>query len=309
VQAESGHRNLASLLSGHAHRYGEVVRIVSLLPSATEIVAELGLLEHLVGRSEECDYPEPVRALPVVSASRVDTSKIGGAAIDRAVREALAAGASLYALDADLLARLRPDVIVTQDLCRVCAVASGEVCDVDARVVSLDPRTLAEIADSVRSLGRELGRSERGAAVATRMEVAVEAVRARVAGRARRRVVLAEWLDPPFACGHWLPEMVEAAGGIDLLGRPGEPALETTWDAVAAAEPELVVAAPCGFDAERAQLEWRLATHCHKAARALRCPVVAVDANAYFARPSPRVAEGVAQLARLFHPAAFARAA
>jgi iron complex transport system substrate-binding protein len=283
------------------------MRIVSLLPSATEIVADLGLADSLVGRSEECDHPPEVRALPAVSASRVDTSGLAGEAIDRAVRDAVADGASLYAVDPELLDRLAPDVIVTQDLCRVCAVSSDDVCDIGARIVSLDPRTLTEIAAAVRALAAELGVAERGDVVAGRLEERIAAVRDRVAGLARRRVFLAEWLDPPFACGHWLPELVEAAGGFDVLGRAGEPARETTWEEVAAAQPELVVAAPCGFDATRAALEWSRVTDRHDALSAWT--VVPVDANAFFARPSPRVADGVEQLARLFHPGAFAQAA
>jgi iron complex transport system substrate-binding protein len=283
------------------------MRIVSLLPSATEIVAGLGLAQSLVGRSEECDYPPEVRALPVVSTSRVDASQFDGAGIDRAVREAVAGGASLYAVDGDLLERLAPDVIVSQDLCRVCAVSSEEVRDVGARVVSLDPRTLADIAGDIRSLATELGVAERGAVVAARLEARIEAVRARVAGLRRRRVFLAEWLDPPFVCGHWLPEMVAAAGGVDVFGRAGEPARETSWEEVVAAGPELVIAAPCGFDSARAAVEWSRVRDSYAALSGY--DAVPVDANAFFARPSTRVADGVEQLARLFHPGAFARAA
>jgi iron complex transport system substrate-binding protein len=274
------------------------MRIVSLLPSATEIVAGLGLVDALVGRSEECDWPPPVRRLPAVSASRVRMDGLSGREIDEAVRRAVATGESLYALDAEMVALLEPDVIVTQDLCRVCAVSSDEVCDVGAEVIALDPHTLAEIADNVRELGRRLGQPARGVAVARRMEERIERVRERVGGRRRRRVFVAEWLDPPFASGHWLPEMVEAAGGIDVLGRPGEHSVETTWDAVVTAKPELIVLAPCGFDRTRAAAE--------AGGLDLPCPAVPVDANAFFSRPSPRVAEGVEILARILHPAAFA---
>jgi len=277
------------------------VRIVSLLPSATEIVAELGLLDALVGRSEECDWPAEVRRLPVASASRVDMAGLSGREIDSVVRLAVADGQSLYMLDAELVERLEPDVILTQDLCRVCAVSSGEVCDVGAEVVSLDPHTLAEIAASVRELGRRLGAAARGEGVARRMEERIDRVRRRAAGLPRRRVFVAEWLDPPFAAGHWLPELVAAAGGIDVLGRVGEPSRETTWAAVTAAQPELIVLAPCGFDATRAAAE---ATGLE-----LPAPAVPVDANAFFSRPSPRVAEGAEILARILHPEAFSRAA
>jgi iron complex transport system substrate-binding protein len=224
-----------------------------------------------------------------------------GREIDEAVRAAVADGQSLYALDADLVERLRPDVIVTQDLCRVCAVSSDDVCDVGAEVVSLDPRTLAEIADSVRLLGSRLGVVERANEVAARMEERIERVRAQARGLARRRVFVAEWLDPPFAAGHWLPEMVEAAGGVDVLGRAGEHSFETTWHEVAAGEPEVVVLAPCGFDAVRAAAEAE--------SLELPWPAVPVDANAFFSRPAPRVAEGVEILARILHPESFAAAA
>jgi iron complex transport system substrate-binding protein len=277
------------------------MRIVSLLPSATEILAELGLLCSLVGRSEECDWPPAVAGLPVVSVSKVQISGLRGREIDAAVRAAVATGESLYVIDAGLVGRLEPDVVVTQDLCRVCAVSSGEVCDIGAEVISLDPHTLDAIAGSVRELGRRLGVARRGDEVAARMEERIATVRERVAGRPRRRVFVAEWLDPPFAPGHWLPEMVDAAGGVCVLGDAGAYSQETTWDAVAKAEPELVVLAPCGFDAGRAELE--------AATLDLPWPTVAVDANAYFSRPAPRVAEGVEILARILHPTAFAAAA
>jgi iron complex transport system substrate-binding protein len=277
------------------------MRIVSLLPSATEIIADLGLADALVGRSEECDWPPAVTQLPVVTSSRVRLEGLTGRQIDQAVRDAVANGESLYALDAELVERLRPEVVVTQDLCRVCAVSSDDVCDVGAEVISLDPRTLAEIAASVRELGRRLGVPERGDEVASAMDDRIERVRLHVQGLPRPRVFVAEWLDPPFAAGHWLPEMVAAAGGHEVLGRAGEHSFETSWDDVAAANPDLVVLAPCGFDAARAEEEAR--------GLDLPCRAVPVDANAFFSRPAPRVAEGVEILARILHPESFAAAA
>jgi iron complex transport system substrate-binding protein len=273
------------------------MRICSLLPSATEIVAQLGLTEALVGVSEECDWPPEVRELPVVTASRVDPTSLTSAEIDGAIREAVADGRSLYALDEQLLADLSPDVIVTQDLCSVCAVSGSDVatlCPVDAEVVSLNPGTLEGIAASVESLASRLGVDERGASVAGEMRATIDEVRHAVAGRPRRRVFVAEWTDPPFAAGHWVPEMVEAAGGEDVLGRAAEPSYPTTWAVVAALEPELVVLAACGFDAQRAAEEARDLD--------LPAPAVAVDANAYYSRPAPRVADGVRQLGFLLHP-------
>jgi iron complex transport system substrate-binding protein len=288
----SSHR--ASLARGYIQ---VAVRICSLLPSATEIVGRLGLADSLVGVSAECNWPPEVRQLPVVTSARVDSASLSSAEIDAAVRDAIADGTPLYAIDADLLAELRPDVIVTQDLCAVCAVSSGDVSTLsptDARIVSLDPRTLDEIADSVEQLGRELDAVERAAQIASDFRAAIAAVEARVAGLPRTRVFVAEWLDPPFAAGHWVPEMVAAAGGEEVLGRIGEPSFPTTWDEVREAAPGVIVVAPCGFDAARAA---------HEAAELdLPAEAVAVDADAYYSRPSPSVAEGIRQLGFLLHP-------
>jgi iron complex transport system substrate-binding protein len=271
------------------------VRVCSLLPSATEIVALLGEADRLVGVSEECDWPAEVRGLPVVTASRVHAAELSSAEIDSAVRGAVADGRSLYAVDAELLDELGPELVITQDLCSVCAVSSDDVmqlCDVET--LSLNPHTLDEIAQSVEAVAARLGVPGRGATVASEMREAIAATSVQVAALPRRRIFVAEWLDPPFASGHWVPEMVAAAGGEEVLGRAGEPSFTTSWDAVRAAEPELIVLAPCGFDARRGAQE--------AAGLDLPAPAVAVDANAYYSRPSPRVAEGVRQLAHLLHP-------
>jgi iron complex transport system substrate-binding protein len=273
------------------------LRICSLLPSATEIVGHLGLADSLVGISEECDWPVEVRDRPVVTASRVDAETMTGAQIDAAVREAVAGGGSLYALDESLLAELAPDVILTQDLCTVCAVSGddvGRLCTVEADVISLNPSTLEGIATSVETLGKQLGVPDRGYAVAGEMRAALDGVRHAVEGRPVRRIFVAEWLAPPFAAGHWLPEMVAAAGGSDVLGRPGDPSFSVTWDAVEEKEPELVVVAACGYDARRGAAEAE--------AVELALSWIAVDANAYYSRPAPRVADGVRQLGFLLHP-------
>jgi iron complex transport system substrate-binding protein len=286
-----GHR--ASLARVYSAR---IVRICSLLPSATEIVGRLGLADRLVGVSAECNWPPAVRRLPVVTSSRVDSASLTSGQIDAAVREAVADGAALYAIDADVLDELRPDVIVTQDLCRVCAVSSGDVatlCPTSARVVSLDPRTLEEIADSVELLGRELGVPERADTVAGDFRATIAAVERQTASLPRKRVFVAEWLDPPFAAGHWVPEMVAAAGGEEVLGRAGRPSFATTWPEVGEVRPELVVVAPCGFDLARATRE--------AAKLDLPAEYVAVDADRYYSRPAPSVAEGVRQLAFLLH--------
>ncbi len=275
------------------------MRICSLLPSATEIVADLGLADSLVGRSEECKWPAGVAALPVVTAAKIDLAALSSAEIDRAVSAQVADGRSLYAVDSELIETLRPDVIVTQDLCAVCAVSSGELataCPVEARVISLDPRTLADVAETVLELGEQLHAREEATAVVAEMWAKIAAVEEAVAGRARPLVFLAEWIDPPFCPGHWIPEMIERAGGECVLGEAGEPSHPVTWEEVLAAEPELVVVAPCGFGAQEAA----------ERSAGLDLPVrtVAVDGDAYFSRPAPRLADGVRQLGHLLHPSA-----
>jgi iron complex transport system substrate-binding protein len=275
------------------------VRICSLLPSATEIVAGLGEADRLVGVSAECDWPPEVRGLPIVTASRISSEELASLEIDRAVREAVAGGRSLYAIDEQLVDELEPDLILTQDLCEVCAVSSAEVgrlCTVDAEILSLDPRTIGEIEASVLRVAERLGVAEAGMSVVEEMRRTILRVREAVAGLPRRRVFVAEWLDPPFAAGHWVPEMVALAGGEEMLGRAGEASFPTTWEDVRARSPEVVVLAPCGFDSARAARE--------AAVPPLPSRVVAVDANAYFSRPAPRVADGVAQLGFLLHPEA-----
>lgn len=275
------------------------MRICSLLPSATEIIAELGLIESLVGVSEECRWPPEVIGRPVVTAARIDAASLSSLEIDQVVRDSVRDGASLYTVDAELIDALAPDLIVTQDLCTVCAVSSGQLgtaCPVGAEVVSLDPRTLAEVAESVRTLARRLGVLDRGEHLAAQMSETIATTAESVRGLKRRRVFFAEWIDPPFCAGHWLPEMIELAGGTDVLGAPGLPSYPTTWDTVISHEPELVVIAPCGFDADTAADR--------AAALRLPCDAVAVDGDSYYSRPAPRLAEGVRQLAHLFHPQA-----
>ena len=261
------------------------------------MIAQLGLVDDLVGVSEECRWPPEVVGKPVVTAARIDPAALGSAEIDRAVRDSLADGASLYTVDAELIDELSPDLIVTQDLCAVCAVSSGELasaCPVDAEVLSLDPRTLRDVSGTVTTLAARLGRAERGEEIVAEMWDAIERTSRGVAGLRRVPVFFAEWIEPPFCAGHWLPEMIELAGGSDVLGRPGEPSHPTTWAEVLEREPELVVLGPCGFGAEEA------------AARAaelrLPCPAYAVDGDGYYSRPAPRLADGVRQLAHLFHP-------
>jgi iron complex transport system substrate-binding protein len=232
----------------------------------------------------------------VVTSARIDSDALTGAEIDQAVRDAVLDGSSLYAVDATVIRQLDPDLVITQDLCRVCAVSTDEVRRIEALdcdVLALDPHTIAEIEVSVHTVADRLGRPELAAPVVGQMRRTIGDAAAAVDGLPARQVFLAEWHDPPFASGHWLPEMVALAGGADVLGEAGAPSRPVTWDDVDAADPELVVVAPCGFDAARAARE--------TASRGTR-PTVCVDANAYYSRPAPRIADGVAQLAHLLHP-------
>jgi iron complex transport system substrate-binding protein len=232
-----------------------------------------------------------------VTASRVGTTRLSGLEIDKAVREAVGDGRPLYAIDRDLLETLQPDLILTQNLCAVCAVSADHVSELfatDAEVVALDAHTLAEIEERILALADLLGVSARGRAVVAEMDAKIAAVRARVADARTPLVFVAEWLDPPYAAGHWIPEMVQIAGGRDVLGRAAAPSYPTSWKTVQEAQPELVVVAPCGFDHLRAAREATLPP--------LACRAVAVDSNAYYARPAPRLADGIAQLAFLIHP-------
>jgi len=275
------------------------MRICSLLPSASEIIAELGHADSLVGVSDECRWPAEVVGKPVVTAARIDPSALSSREIDEAVRASLAEAGSLYAVDSSLIEELQPDLIVTQDLCAVCAVSSGDLASaypLDVEVISLDPRTLAGVAETIGVLARRLGTPVRGEALADEMNAKIRAVAEAVRGLEPRRVFFAEWLDPPFCAGHWIPEMIVLAGGEDVLGRAGEPSHTTTWGAVLEQQPELVILAPCGFDAGEAA----------RRAAGLRfpCPAIAVDGNGYYSCPGPRLADGVRQLGHLFHPEA-----
>jgi iron complex transport system substrate-binding protein len=304
--------------------YAGAMRIVSLLPSATEIIAALGLGDALVGRSNECTYPPEILDRPVVTAARIDPRALDSLEIDRQVRASIADGRSLYAVDARLIDSLRPDVIVTQDLCAVCAVSSGELataCPIGAEVISLDPSTLEEVATSIETLATRLGVGERGRELAGEMRSTIELVRratgVRDTGYAadghtdegmrshaleaerRPRVFVAEWIDPPFVPGHWLPGMIEAAGGEALLAEFGRPSHPTTWAAVTAADPELLVIAACGFDCAEAA---RRATDLDLERIVPNARVVVVDGDAFYSRPGPRLADGVRQLGHLLHP-------
>jgi iron complex transport system substrate-binding protein len=278
------------------------VRLVSLLPSATEIVYALGLGDDLAGVTFECDEPPAARADKTIVVGGLDTSAMTPGDIDRYVRSRLAAGQDLYTLHARALAALAPDLILTQDLCRVCALPSGHVNEAldylgcHADVLTLDPHSLAEVLDSIVAVGQRAGVPERAAVLVAGLHERLAAVAARVAGLGRPRVAVVEWVDPPFTAGHWVPDLVTAAGGQPVAARPGMPSVETTWADIRAAEPELVVVAPCGYHLAGA------AEQALRVARALPgVPVWAIDADGIVVRPGPRLVNGVEALAAVIH--------
>jgi iron complex transport system substrate-binding protein len=282
------------------------VRIVSLLPSATEIVFALGLGDDLCGVSFECDYPEPARSVPIVSGTVLPTDgSLSAQEIDAEVSARVAAGESIYTLDDTRIRAIDPDFILAQDLCRVCAVPSGaveEALDVigcHAQVVSLDPGRLDDVIACIGRVGAATGTTARADALMADLRGRVDAVRQRVEEQDRPRVLVLEWSDPPFNAGHWVPDQVEAAGGAAVLAQAGARSRRLSWDEIQAEHVDVTIFMPCGFD---------LAGAVAQAAALLARPeadglgrIIAVDANAYFSRPGPRVVEGVELLERLFH--------
>jgi iron complex transport system substrate-binding protein len=280
------------------------MRIASLVPSATEMLFALGLGDRVVAVTHECDYPPGAEQLPHLTRSMIPEG-LEAAEIDLAVRERTGRGESLYALDEDVLAELDVDLIVTQAVCEVCAVSFDDVRAVaerlprQAQVVSLDPSTLGEVLADIPRLAEEAGAPEAGEALAAEAGERLEAVEAAVEGAPRPRVAALEWMDPIYIGGHWVPQMIELAGGEDVLGLPGEKSRTAEWGEVEASVPEVVVSMPCGYYAEQAAAEtirWRR----HLAQLGAR--VVAVDAAAYFSRPGPRLVDGVELLGHLLHP-------
>jgi iron complex transport system substrate-binding protein len=273
------------------------MRIVSLLPAASEIVCALGLRRSLLGRSHECDFPPGVAELPALTRARVDSS-LASAALDAEVRRVVAEGLPLYQLDEALLAALAPDVVVTQEACEVCAVTYDQVVEcleraaVRARVVSLRPARLAHVQGDVVRVARACGASDRGTALAGEMERRLERL-GRVAA-SRPRVAVVEWLDPPMLAGHWVPEVLERAGAVALGPAPGEPSAYAGWDEIAALAPDAVVVAACGFDLERTLRE---ALPHAETLRRLAPRVLLMDGNAYLNRPGPRLVDAAETLA------------
>ncbi|WDT93261.1 cobalamin-binding protein [Thermoleophilum album] len=280
------------------------MKIVSLVPSATEALFALGLGAQVVGVTHECDYPPEAEALPKLTRSVLPPG-LPAREIDRRVQETLGGGQAIYELDAALLAALQPDLIVTQEVCTVCAVSYNDVLAVAARVESrprvlaLDPATLGEALADIERLAEACGVPERGKELADELGRRIERVERATAGVGRRpRVVALEWLDPPWIAGHWVPQMIALAGGEDVLGMPGEPSRRATWEEIALAAPEVVVVMPCGYRVEQAGSE---ALRMHDALAPLGARVVAVDASAYFSRPGPRLADGIELLGHMLH--------
>jgi iron complex transport system substrate-binding protein len=290
-------------------------RIVSFLPSATEMACALGLSDQLVGITHECDYPPSVKEKPVVVSSAISMATMTQAEIDSIVSERMRKGQSLYQVDEKLLQELAPDLILTQDLCQVCAPSGNEVTQAlsalprKPEILWLTPKSLAQIADNLRELGRATGSLEKAEELVARGRATLD----RVADRARAistrpRVFCMEWLDPVYCSGHWVPEMVSIAGGVDHLGHEGSDSVRVPWEDVLAFAPEVLVIMPCGFNLQqvieltpklRDRPGWR------ELPAVQQGRVYAVDASSYFARPGPRVVEGTELLAHLIHPGIF----
>ena len=279
------------------------MRLVSLLPSATEIVYALGLADDLVGVTFECTEPPSARIDKAVVVGGRDTSAMTPREIDDYVHAQVAAGADLYTLHADALAALAPDLILTQDLCQVCALPSGQVTDAldylgcQADVLSLDPHSLDDVLESILAVGARTGVADRAESLVASLRERLHRVATQVAGRPRSRVAVIEWVDPPFSAGHWVPDLISAAGGEPVAARAGQRSLESSWAEIAAARPEVIIVAPCGFT---------LASALEQAAIVADVipdvPIWAVDADGLIVRPGPRLVDGVEAIAWILHP-------
>ena len=279
------------------------MRLVSLLPSATEIVYALGLGDDLVGVTFECDEPQEARADKAVVVGGRDTRGMSPGEIDSYVRTQLAAGNDLYTLHADALAALRPELILTQDLCRVCALPSGQIdaaldyLGCQAEVVSLDPHTLDDVLASIRTVGHRAGVPDRAAGLVAGLRARLDQIAASVAGLSRPRVAVIEWTDPPYSAGHWIPDLVTAAGGTPVAARPGGQSVQTSWASIAASEPDVLIVAPCGYHLAGAAEQARAV-----AAALPGLPIWAIDADGIIVRPGPRLIDGAEAIASILHP-------
>ena len=281
------------------------MRIVSLVPSATEMLFALGLGPDVVAVTHECDYPLEAQGLPKVTRDLLPPG-LSASEIDAAVKERTLAGESIYELDAEALHELAPDLIVTQALCSVCAVsyddvrAVAEEIDTQPMVISLDPHTVGEVLGDARTLAQATDTKDAAVDLVQEASARIDRIRLLTRGARRPRVAALEWLDPPFAAGHWTPQLIEYAGGEDILGFAGENSAQRSWEEVAASRPDVVIVMPCGYDAEIAHREAEM--HRDQLAALGAGEVVAVDAAAYFSRPGPRIIEGLELLAHILHP-------
>ncbi len=287
------------------------MRIVSLVPHATELLFALDLDEQVVAVTHECDYPPQALSLPHITRD-VLPGNLSAGEIDAAVRSRTEQGEAIYRLDEDALSVLQPDLIVTQALCPVCAVSFQDLAKLAARlpskprVISLDPHTFGETLGDVRTVAEATDRRERGIDLVGEVAARIDRVKLAVRTAVRPRVVALEWLDPVFVAGHWTPQLIELAGGEDVLGLPGEPSQTVSWEALAAARPEVVVVMPCGYDEDRAHAE--AVAHAHELSGLGAERVRAVNASAYFSRPGPRLIDGLELLAHILHPDRFPEA-
>jgi len=290
------------------------MKIVSLLPSATEIVFSLGLGDALVGVTDECDFPPEASSLPVVVRSLLPPQLREPGEIDAAVSKAARAGQPLYSIDEALIGRLQPDLILTQDLCRVCAIPSGDVKEAlaklgsDAEVVSLDPHSLEEVFDSFVAVGKAIGRADAAEEMAASCHARVDEFRKKALRLPSIRVLALEWSNPPWAAGHWIPEMVELSGGVNLLSAAKEPSVKVTWKEIADATPEVIAVMPCGYyigEAEEEAASLFENPDFANTPAGVEKGVFAVDATSFFSRPGPRLIDGLEALAWAIHPETF----
>ncbi len=299
------------------------LRIVSLLPSATEIVCALGLEENLVGITHECDFPPSVEGKPHLTASRISHSTMTSAEIDHAVRTNLDGHGSIYDLDTRLLEELKPDLIITQELCEVCAVSyktvqkAAKMYVADANVVSLEPNTIEDIFDNIKLVGELCGVSEKAAEVVENLQTRLNKIRERLSEveknqkskiKNQKSIFLLEWLEPPFSPGHWVPEQTEIAGGNALLGEAGKKSLTTTYEKIFESKPDVIILIPCGYYTEdilRQLANTQFPANWREIPAIKNGEVWALDAGSYFSRPAPRVVDGAEILAKIFHPQIF----
>ncbi len=291
------------------------MKIASLLPSATEIVCALGLGENLVGITHECDFPASIAGKPHLTASRISHETMSSAEIDHAVRSQLDGHGSIYDLDTKLLEELKPDLIITQELCEVCAVSyktvlkAAKIYAADAQIVSLEPNTIADVFDNIKTVGELTNTSEKAGQVVAELQNRLDEVQAKTANIEKRpRVFMLEWLEPPFAPGHWTPEQTRIAGGNCLLGEAGEKSRATTYREIYESNPEIVVLVPCGYYTEdilRQLPNTNFPEYFAEIPAFQNDEIWALDASAYFSRPAPRIVDGAEILAKIFHPEIF----